>query len=171
MLDVGSAHGRGSLGAQRERAATRVSERVHLLLNDVRDLTHGPDEQLRGLKGRGFDPLVPRGAQNAPGLGFQRIAPGSVLSEHVHGAARGLYGFAQGREVSSRRKGLVARSRPSVVIPMWPGYTVASGEKDSISVSIELSSVGQSPPCKSTLPTEPWKSTSPEKRASSEATA
>src|SRR3954453_22785021 len=47
-------------------------------------------------------------------------------------------------------------------MPMWPGWTVVSGGSVSTSVRIDSSSVGQSPPGRSTRPTEPWKRTSPE---------
>ena len=46
---------------------------------------------------------------------------------------------------------------------MCPGYTVVSGASEPSSVSIDASSVGQSPPGRSTRPTDPWKRTSPEK--------
>ena len=41
-------------------------------------------------------------------------------------------------------------------------YTLDSGEHESISVRIDSSRVPQSPPGRSTRPTEPWNSTSPE---------
>ena len=84
-------------------------------------------EQLGLLEGRRLDAPVAGRLEDLPGLGLQRRARREVLRQHVEGAARGLRSFAQRLE-SSARKGLVARSRPSVVSPMCPGCTrVSSG--------------------------------------------
>ena len=72
VLEVGAAHRRGALGAQRQRAPAGVLEGVHLLLDDVGRLAHAAGEQLGGLEGRRLDAPVaggledPRAASSRP---------------------------------------------------------------------------------------------------------
>ena len=62
----------------------------------------------------------------------------------------------------------MARSRPIVVVPMWPGYTtVSSGSASTSAASVRIS-VAWSPPGRSVRPIEPSNSTSPEKTACSD---
>ncbi len=136
VLHIGPADGSCALGAERQGAPPGVLEGEHLLADDVRG---GPDpagEEVGGLEGRGLDPLIARPLQDRPGAGLEGRAGGGVGAEHVEGAPggfdlgvaqRGLAGasaVAWGAGMRSRiseRKGLVSRSRPRVVTPMWPG--------------------------------------------------
>ena len=118
VLDVGAAHRSGALGAQRQRPPSAIVERVHLLLDDVGGLPHPPREQLGRLERGRLDPLVAGGSQDPPGVALQQLAASSVVGKDVE---RALGGLDHRFVASSRRNGLVARSRSSVVIPMWPG--------------------------------------------------
>jgi hypothetical protein len=125
VLEVGADDRRGALGAQRHGAPARVVEGVHLLLDDVGRLADAAREELGVLEDRRLDPPVARGREDpARGL-LDRAARGIVLRQHVVRAARRLGPVAH-RLARSVRKGLAARSRPRVVMPMWPGWTVVS---------------------------------------------
>ena len=172
MLDVGAADRRGALGPQRQRAAAAVVEAVHLLLHDVGGLADAAGEQLGGLEVGRLDAVVAGGAEDALAC-LRRSRRRSLSCGRTSKVPRGAWiiaappsvlGGSRSGAASSRRNGLVARSRPSVVAPMWPGIDAVSAGNSSISDSIEASSVGQSPPGRSTRPTEPWKRTSPEKQ-------
>ena len=119
VLDVGAAHRRRPLRPQRERAPGAVRERVHLLLHDVSGLPHAAREQLGRLERRGLDPAVAGSLEDPLGVGFEHLAARSFLRKHVERAARSLNPHQLA--ASSRKNGLVARSCPSVVIPMCPG--------------------------------------------------
>ena len=137
VLDVGATDWRGPLGPQRERALGGVLEGEHLLAHDVGRLADAAGEQLGGLERGRLDPLVAGALEQRAGAGLERGAHVRLLAEHVIRAARrfelgraqlpaaeesGALAAARGtRSRSSARKGLVSRSRPSVVTPMWPG--------------------------------------------------
>ena len=137
VLEVGAAHRRGALGAQRQRAAAGVLEGVHLLLDDVGRLPHAAGEELRGLEGRRLDAPVARGLEDRARGSLEVRPRGGLLGQHVVRAARRLGPLATSapqlarpapgapilparshRPASACRNGLVARSRPSVVSPM-----------------------------------------------------
>ncbi len=124
MLDVGAAHRSGALRPERQRAAAAVIEGVHLLLHDVGGLPHPAREQLRRLERGRLDPAVSGRAEDPLRLRLEVVTAGRVLGEHVERAARSLNHWFRD---SSRKNGLLARSRSSVVSPMCPGYTVVSG--------------------------------------------
>jgi hypothetical protein len=135
VLDVGPADRRRSLRPQRQRAARGVGEREHLLAHDVRRLAHAAGEQLRRLERRRLDPLVAGALEDAPRACLQCRACLCLLAKHVERAPRRFdLGDAQLTDAvasgtttawlaerSSARNGFVSRSRPSVVMPMWPG--------------------------------------------------
>ena len=135
VLDVRPADGRGALGPQRERASGGVLEREHLLAHDVGGLADAAREQLRRLERGRLDALVAGALEDRAGARLELGASGGLLAEDVEGAAwrfelgaaqrpaAGAFaGAAAGRRArSSLRNGLVSRSRPSVVTPMWPG--------------------------------------------------
>ena len=130
VLEVGAADRRGALGAQRD--ALRVGlERVHLLLHDVGRLPHPAREQLGRLERGRLDPLVAGALEDRARLALERVARERLLAQHVVRAARCLDPAVH---ASCARNGLVARSRPIVVLPMWPGYTTVSPGSASTSM-------------------------------------
>ena len=121
VLEVGAADRRGDLRAQRQRAAAAVVERVHLLLHDVGGLPHPAREQLGRLERRRLDPPVAGGAEDPVGLRPRAAFAAPPTPGGCRMCREGPESQNAHRSASSRRNGLVARSRPSVVIPMWPG--------------------------------------------------
>ncbi len=123
VLDVGAADPGGVLGAQRQRAAGLVLEGEHLLLDDVGRLPHPAREQVGVLEHRRLDRLVAGAAEQLASELLQPSAPPRIWADHVQGAPRGLQllGRHGAYRASSARNGLVARSAPSEVTPMWPG--------------------------------------------------
>ncbi len=115
VLDVGAADRGGALRAQRQGPPGAVVEAVHLLADDVGRLAHSAGEELGGFESRGLDAAVAGRLEDAPGMTGERLAAGSIVSQHIEGALRGLQ---HQRWASSRKNGLVSRSRPSVVTPM-----------------------------------------------------
>ena len=140
VLDVGPAHGGGALGPERQRAPGLVLEREHLLAHDVGGLADAAREQLGGLEHGRLDPLVAGALEDRAGARLDGAAARGLLAEHVEGAARrfdlrvaqrqaageSAVAARGARSRSSLRNGLLARSRPSVVTPMCPGYTTVS---------------------------------------------
>jgi hypothetical protein len=121
VLEVRAADRRGALRAQRDLL---LGEGVHLLLDDVGRRADAAGEQVGLLEQRRLDPRVAGGLEDLASLALERRARGRVVGQHVVRAARGLDLLHP--RASSSRKGLVARSRPSVVTPMWPGKTFVS---------------------------------------------
>src|SRR5918997_1691297 len=130
VLHVGTADRRGALGAQRDALRVPALERVHLLLDDVGRLPHAAREQLRRLERGRLDPLVAGALEDRLRLALQRLARERLLAQHVVRAARCLDPAVH---ASWARNGFVARSRPIVVLPMWPGYTTVSSASASTS--------------------------------------
>ena len=118
VLDVGAADRGGALRPQRERAASPVLERVHLLLDDVRAGPRRAGEEVRVLEPGRLDAAV--AVERAEPLHLRRNPLPLRLfgGEDVVGSARGLEA-AHAR--SSTRNGLRESSAPSVVGPPWPG--------------------------------------------------
>src|SRR5262249_17430991 len=123
-------------------------------------------EQLGGLERRRLDPRVPGRLEDPPRLPLHGFTGRRLVGQDVEGPPRNLQPLAHPR-ASSARNGFVSRSAPRVVRPICPGCPRVSGGSVSISVRIDASSVPQSAPGRSTRPTDPWKSTSPEKIACS----
>ena len=121
VLGVGAADRRRALGAQRDRAPAAVVEGVHLLLDDVRRRADAAGEDVGVLEGRRLDAAVAGAAEDPLGDLLQRGARVGVGRQHVVRAARDLQSLAHLKSASCVRKGFDARSRPSVVMPMWPG--------------------------------------------------
>src|SRR5262249_35307680 len=168
VFHICPAHRRGALRAQRQRAARAVVEREHLLADDVRRLADRAREQLGRLERRRLDPFMAGTLEDRPRAGLQRAASARLLAEHVEGAARRFdlrdaqlpAAVAPGAEAgiaerSSARDGFVSRSRSSVVTPTCPGSTTVFPGNARSSSPIERSSVAQSPPGRSTRPTDP----------------
>ena len=153
VLEVGAADGRGALRAQGQRAPAGVLEGVHLLLDDVGGLADPAGEELGGLEGRRLDAPVAGRLEDLARGGLQARPRGGLIGQHVVRAARRL-GLLTHRPASACRKGFVARSRPSVVSPMCPGWTVVSSSKRSSSPAIEAMSVAWSAPGRSVRPIE-----------------
>ena len=95
VLDVGAAHRRRALGAQRELASAAVGERVHLLAHDVGGVAHSPREQGR-LFELGRDDLAKavRG-EDVGGDGHDVGAPFGAVGQQVVGALGGFRGAHQ----------------------------------------------------------------------------
>src|SRR3954452_6073526 len=161
VLEVGAARRRRPLRTEGERLARPLVERVHLLLHDVGRRAHAAREELRRLEDRRLDAAVAGRLEDAARVALERLARERVVAQHVEGAARSLDPRAHREWASSRRKGLESRSRPIVVTPMCPGYTVVSSGSWSSSPPSVRMSVAVSPPGRSVRPTEPSKSTSP----------
>ena len=145
VLDVCPADRRGALRAQGQRASGGVLEGVHLLAHDVGGCADAAREQLGRLERGRLDALIAGALQDRASAVLERRARGGLLAEHVEGAAGRFdaVGLAQlplvpsgrdvprsagaggdtagGRRRSSTRNGFVSSSRPSVVMPMWPG--------------------------------------------------
>src|SRR5439155_22964679 len=166
VLEVGAAHWRGAFGSQGERPPAPVLECVHLLLDDVRRLADGAREELGGLERGRLDAPVPRALEDPPRSALDRPARAVLLGQHVVRATRGL-DLGSHRPASSCRNGFETRSRPSVVMPMWPGWTTVSSSNRSSSPEIERISVPWSAPGRSVRPIEPRNRTSPLKSAPS----
>ncbi len=107
-----------SLTTERERAAASVFERVHLLLDDVRAATRRADEEVRVLESGRVDPPVAVERTEALGLADDSLPERLVGREDVMRSSLCLE-LQEAR--SSARKGLRARSSPSVVGGPWPG--------------------------------------------------
>ena len=88
VFDVGAAHWRGALGAQRQRAPAAVLESEHLLADDVRRGADAAGEQLGRLERGGLDPLVAGAAEDRASARLERLTGDRLLAEHVEGAAR-----------------------------------------------------------------------------------
>ena len=118
VLQVGTADRGRALGAQRDALGIRVVERVHLLLHDVGRLADAAGEQLGRLERRRLDPPVAGALEDPARVTLERGARERLIAQHVVRAARCLDPPAH---ASWARNGFVARSRPIVVLPMWPG--------------------------------------------------
>src|SRR4051794_32184147 len=167
VLDEGAHQPGGELGAQRDRPAAAVGERVHLLGDDVGRLPHPAGEHRGVLERRRLDVAVPGPAQRRG----QRVPDGQELVrrrwqgvERSLGSPHGLGHHSPrpfGAEAASARYGLVARSRPIVVAGPCPGRTTVSSSSGRTTSRSEVSIASQDPPGRSTRPTEPANSTSP----------
>ena len=185
VLDVGAADRRRALGSQGEAAPALVLEGEHLLADDVGRVADAALEQLGVLEARRGDRLVagagedrrarcarsaracapPRAARRRSRVELGTCVPPQCRDLTCAGCRRRL-----ARELGEERVGRalgaqcghahVARDRPS---------SPPSGSRAGR--WIDWIRVGPSPPGRSTRPTEPWKSTSPEKIASSSRTA
>ena len=166
VLEVGAAHRRGALGAQRERLAAAVVEGVHLLLHDVGGLPHAAREQLGGLERRRLDPRV-AGALEDPRARRPRARRARARRRPARRTCRAGPGSSGSRR-SSCRNGLLcalaAERRRAHVAGQHPRLVGQRLQQRGDRVG---SSVGVSPPGRSVRPTEPWNSTSPEKIACS----
>ncbi len=119
VLDVGAADAGGALGPQRQRPPGLVLEGEHLLLHDVGGLPDAAREQVGVLEDRRVERLVARPPEHLCDQPLQAQAAARVAREDVGGAPGGLE--APAHRDSSARNGLLARSAPRVVVPMWPG--------------------------------------------------
>ncbi len=129
VLDVGPADRGGRLRAQRQRAPGLVVEGEHLLLDDVRGLPDPAGEHLGVLEHRGLERLVARAGEQLLRAALQLQAAAGVRGLDVERAPGGLELCAH--RASSARNGLLARSAPRLVRPMWPGYTAVSAGSPS----------------------------------------
>ena len=119
VLDVGAADAGRRLGPQRQRPPGLVLEGEHLLLDDVGGLPHPAREQLGVLEDRRVERLVPGPAEHLRDDALQRQPAAGVAGLDVERAPGGLK--APAHRASSARNGLLARSAPRLVMPMWPG--------------------------------------------------
>jgi hypothetical protein len=119
VLDVGAAdRGRG-FGPERQRATGLVLEREHLLLDDVGGLADATRKQLGVLEHGRLERLVPGATEHLIRGRQQAQPPAGVGGLDVGCAPRGLQPPAH--RASSARNGLLARSAPRLVSPIWPG--------------------------------------------------
>src|SRR5439155_8744369 len=145
-----------------QRPAPSVVERVRLLLHDVGALARRAHDQAGVLDGGCVDPPVAVEATHLFHRCHNAATQGLRRGKDVRHPARRLELRAQA--LSSARYGFRSRSAPSVVAGPCPGYTVVSGGKRSVRIRADSISVSQSPPARSTRPTELAKMRSPEKR-------
>ena len=108
VLEVGPAYGGGGLGAEGEGVAARaVGDEVHLLLDDVGDLTDAPDEEVVVFEDGGVDLAI--GVALADGdHGVADAAPAGLgVGKDVFGAADGAVAGlpGQGRSPMGRGEG------------------------------------------------------------------
>ena len=101
----------GALGPERDRSSTLVLERVHLLRHDVGGVAGGARVQLRVLEGRRLQVSEPEQTRGRVRRVVQRQQLVGVVEQEILGAA----GRLERHQPNSRRYGLVARSRPTVV--------------------------------------------------------
>src|SRR4029450_12077431 len=165
VLDEGPDNPGGQRRAQGEGAAALVGEGVHLLLDDIGGLAHPAGEHGRVLEDRGLDRLV---AGQAGLLEHDPLdlGPGPrVRRQVVEGALGGLEAAAHARlprtGSSPCRNGLVARSRPTVVVGPWPGSTTMSSGRGRNRAAREASISVVEPPGRSVRPIEPANTRSP----------
>ena len=90
VLEVRAAHGRRALGAQGDQVSPSVLEGVGLFLDDVRDLTDAPYEEIGVLEGGGIDPFIPEPGRDIFGPGLEITPVALLLGQHVGGASRCL---------------------------------------------------------------------------------
>ncbi len=164
VLDVGAADRRGALRPQRQRATPAIGERVRLLLDDVGALARCADDQVGVLDPGRVDPAVAvergRPPPSSPVTHRQLRLLGR---EDVVRAARRLERAASRAQLREERVALelgAERRRRAVARVHDRLRREALGER----ARRTRASVSQSPPGRSTRPTEPAKRTSPENR-------
>src|SRR4029453_12125680 len=159
VLDQGPDDPGGQLRAQGAGAAALVGEAVHLLLDDVGGLPDPAGEHGRVLEDGRLDRLV---AGQAGLLEHDPLdlGPGPRgRRQVVEGALGGLEAAAHARIPC--RNGLVARSRPTVVVGPWPGRTRVSSARGRNRAAREANIWVVSPPGRSVRPIEPANTRSP----------
>src|SRR5690606_24947334 len=77
------------LGPQRDAVAAAILERVHLLLDDVRELADRAAKELRALEHRDADSPVVIGLEQARGLRLETLPQRLVFGQHVVHAPNG----------------------------------------------------------------------------------
>src|SRR5581483_1347205 len=166
--DIRTCDRRRPLRPQRQRAVGTVVEGVHLLVHHVGRSTRRACEERRVLEAGCLDPAA--AVEERLLLHRPDDVPPQVLArQDVVRSARSLE-LAGAHDAFARRSprnGFDRSSRPSVVGSPWPGYTAVSGPNRSSRARTDASSACQSPPGKSTRPTEPAKRRSPEKSSPS----
>ena len=190
VLEIGAAHGRRALRAQRQRAAAAVLERVHLLAHDVGGLADRAHEQVGVLEDRGVDLAEAGALEQRPRLRHDLAPQGGPPGQQVVGAARGLVlrgiyeilprrgagpcAAAPAREGpasrSARRQLRQERVRAPLGAerrdPMWPGIDgrLLRQRLDQAADRGEQRAPSRRPG-RSVRPTDPRNSTSPENTA------
>ena len=169
VLEVRARDRRRALGPQRQRPVAAVGEVVHLLVHDVGGLARRAREEPRVLESRRLDasPAVERGhlLHHARRAATTRHRSAGRRASRAEPGTSSLTSARSAR--SSRRNGFVCSSRPSVVAGPCPGRTTVSGRKP---VEQRAHRVEQRLPVasgRSTRPTDPANSRSPEKSSPS----
>ncbi len=103
-LDERPDHSGGVLGAKRQRAALAVRERVHLLVDDVRRLSHRAGEELRRLEDRRADLSIPVRAEDAARGGLDGGELLALGGKEVVRALRRLHARRHRAQAPSTRK-------------------------------------------------------------------